>query len=80
MAFPFFLAAPFGKAAVAGVSKGVAAKGSTVGAKAASGYRGNHALVRKVAGKILDKATDEVVDSVLPKADPAISNAKHKNR
>ena len=78
MALPFFLAALFGKAAVAGVSKGVAVKGSTVGAKAVSGHRGHHALARKVVGKIVNKATDEVVDSALSKADAAMSKAKNK--
>ena len=80
MALPFFLATLFGKAAVAGVSKGLAVKGSAVGAKAASGHRVHHALARKVAGKIVNRATDEVVDSALSKADAAISNAKSKNR
>ena len=38
MAFPFVLAALFGKAAVGAVSKGLAAKGSAVGAKSATGH------------------------------------------
>ena len=80
MALPFFLAVLFEKAAVGGVSKGLAAKGSSVGAKAASGHCGHHALARKVAGKILNKATDEVVDSALSKGEAAMSNAKRKNR
>ena len=67
MAFPFVLAALFGKAAVGAVSKGLAAKGSAVGAKAATGHRGHHALARKVVGKIVNKATDEAVDSALRK-------------
>ena len=85
MALPFFLAALFGKAAVGAVSKGLAAKGlaakgSSVGAKAASGHRGHHALARKVAGKIVNKATDEVVDSAFSKADAAMSNSKSKKQ
>ena len=62
MAFPVVLAALFGKAAVGAVSKGLAAKGSAVGAKAATGHRGHHALARKVVGKIVNKATDEAVE------------------
>jgi hypothetical protein len=84
MALPFFLAALFGKAAVGAVSKGLAAKGlaakgSAVGTKAATGHRGHHALARKVVGKIVNKVTDEVVNSALSKADAVMSN-RTKNK
>ena len=79
MAFPFVLAALFGKAAVGAVSKGLTAKGSAVGAKAATGHRGHHALARKVVGKIVNKATDEAVDTALSKADAVMSN-RTKNK
>ena len=68
-----------GKPLWGAVSKGLAAKGSAVGAKAATGHRGHHALARKVVGKIVNKATDEAVDSALSKADAVMSN-RTKNK
>ena len=74
MAFPFFLAEPLSEQC----PRVQPPRGSTVGAKAASGHRGHDALARKVAEKIVNKATDEVVNSVLSKADAAMSNESKK--
>jgi hypothetical protein len=61
MPVPFFLAALFGKAAAGAASKGVAAK--------ASAHHGHRAIAKKLGGKIVGKARDEVIDQVLSKRD-----------
>ena len=62
MPLPFFLGALFGKAAASAVAKGLAAKASGAGAKAAAGHHGKYSLARKVAGKIAEKALDSTLD------------------
>ena len=64
MPLPFFLGALFGKAAAGAVAKGLAAKASGAGAKAAAGQHGKHSLARKVVGRIADKALDSALDHV----------------
>jgi hypothetical protein len=61
MPVPFFLAALFGKAAAGAASKGLAAK--------ASAHHGHRAIAKKLGGKIVGKARDEVIDQVLSKRD-----------
>jgi hypothetical protein len=62
MPLPFFLGALFGKAAAGAVAKGLAAKASGAGAKAAAGHHGKQSLARKVVGRIADKALDSTLD------------------
>jgi hypothetical protein len=64
MPLPFFLGALFGKAAAGAVAKGLAAKASGAGAKAAAGHHGKQSLARKVIGRIADKALDSTLDHV----------------
>ena len=64
MPLPFFLGALFGKAAASAVAKGLAAKASGAGAKAAAGHHGKQSLAHKVVGRIADKALDSALDHV----------------
>jgi hypothetical protein len=59
MPVPFFLAALLGKAAAGAASKGFAAK--------ASAHHGHRAIAKKLGGKIVGKASDEVIDRTLSK-------------
>jgi len=65
MPLPFFLAALFGKTAAGAVAKGLAAKASGAGAKAATGHHGKQSLARKVADRIANKAVDSTLDDAL---------------
>ena len=78
MSISVILAALFGKAAVGAVSKGVAAKASAAGIKAAAGagHHGHHVLAQKVAGKLVEKATDKAVDVALDKAEAALAKKR----
>ena len=51
MPIPFFLAAPFGKAALGLVLKGLAGKAGAAGAKGILGRHAHHRLARRVAKK-----------------------------
>ena len=79
MSLPFFLAALLGKAAVGAASKGFAAKASAAGTKGASAHHAHRALAKKVAGNVINKAGDQVVDSAASKAEVAMANRK-KNK
>jgi hypothetical protein len=65
MPLPFFLGALFGKAAAGAVAKGLAAKATGAGAKAAAGHHGSQGLAHKVAGGIAEKVVDATVDDAL---------------
>ena len=65
MPLPFFFGALFGKAAAGAVAKGLAAKVTGAGAKAAAGHHGSQGLAHKVAAGIVEKAVDATVDDVL---------------
>jgi hypothetical protein len=74
MSLPFFLAALLGKAAAGATSKGFAAKASAAGTKGA--HHAHRALGRRLVGKVVNKASDEVIDAAASKADAAIANRR----
>ena len=61
MPLPFFLAALLGKAAGGAVAKGLGSKVVVSGAKAGH----HHSLIRKIMGKVTEKAVDSTMDSVV---------------
>jgi hypothetical protein len=79
MSLPFFLAALLGKSAAGAASKGFAAKASAASARGASAHHAHRTLATKVAGKVINKASDELVDSAVSKAEAAMANRK-KNK
>jgi len=59
--------------------RGFAAKASAAGARGASAHHAHRTLATKVAGKVINKASDELVDSAVSKAEAAMANRK-KNK
>ena len=74
MSLSFFIAALLGKAAAGATSKGFAAKASAAGTKGA--HHAHRALGRRLAGKVVNKASDEVIDAAVSKVDAAMANRK----
>jgi hypothetical protein len=65
MPLPLFLATLFGKAAAGAITKGLASKAATAGAKAFCGHHGHHSLARTVVVKVAEKAIDAAMDTAL---------------
>ncbi len=79
MSLPFFLAALLGKAAAGAASKGFAAKASAAGTKGASARHSHRVLAKRLAGKVVNKAGDQVIDTAASKAEAAMADRK-KNK